>query len=230
VNRLSPGEWIPHKIWRKGDQPIELTDYPVRITPMEVQWGQTKGMTEMTKNEVHPFERAGLGKAPFRYVGQVAQDIEYGQRRLNSRDEAISITTTPGGTCDACGTYIVDMFRVRSADGRESVVGCDCILKVAETIERKKTLQDDVKAMKKAKAKVAAEKKKVKDRVRVQAAITTMDTDTMVQSALGSQPHPYQSMASQGKTMADYVAWMFLNAGLTGQVQAAKIVEGALKG
>lgn len=180
----------------------------------------------MTKTDVHTFEMAGLGKAPFRYVGMVAQDIEYGRRRLNSRDEAVSVTTAPGGTCDACGTYIVDMFRIVSSDGQESVVGCDCILKVAQTVQERKKFDADVKALKKVKAQVAAEKKKLRDKARVQAAIERLP---FVCGTLAEQPHPQKFLASQGKTLLNYVRWMFDNAGLSGQVQAAKIVEQVTK-
>lgn len=181
----------------------------------------------MTNSDIHPFEKAGLGKAPFRYIGQVPQVIQ-GDDRILDVSDGVTFSTKPGGTCDACGTYIVDMFRIVSADGQESVVGCDCIMKVAQTVRQRTQFEADLKALKKAKAKKAAAAKKVKDQARVQASIQTFDTNTRVQSALGSQPHPYQNMASQGKTMADYVSWMFLNAGLTGQVQAAKIVEKAI--
>jgi hypothetical protein len=180
----------------------------------------------MTNSEVHPFEKAGLGKAPFRYIGQVPQDICHGERLLSSRDESVRFTTKPGGTCDACGTYIVDMFRIVSSDGQESVVGCDCILKVSQTVQERKKFEADLKAMKKVKAQVAAEKKKLKDKARVQAAIERLP---FVCGRLNEQPHPNKSLASQGKTMLNYVRWMFDNAGLNGQVQAAKIVESVAK-
>lgn len=51
---------------------------------------------------IHPFERAGLGKAPFRYVGMVAQDLCYGQAILNRAEHeqtGVAVTTKPGGTC-----------------------------------------------------------------------------------------------------------------------------------
>jgi hypothetical protein len=181
----------------------------------------------MTKNDLHPFEKAGLGKAPFRYVGQVAQDICCGERLLSSRDSAVRFTTKPGGTCDACGTYIVNMFRIMSADGQESVVGSDCILKVSQSVQGRKAFDADLKKVQKAARQATADRKKAKDKLRVQAAIERLP---FCRGVLGDMPHPYQSLASQGKTMLDYVRWMFDNAGLSGQVQAARIVEQALEG
>jgi hypothetical protein len=56
---------------------------------------------------LHVFEVAGLGKAPFEYVGS-----------------GIGRTS-----CDYCGTAIVNQFFVASADGKQFVVGCECIKK-----------------------------------------------------------------------------------------------------
>lgn len=91
--------------------------------------------TTTAATTIHPFEARGLGKAPFRLVGLVKQDMAYGQVCLNRAEfdkTGILLTTKPGGTCAYCGTYIVNMFQVRSADGREFHVGCDCAEKVAK--------------------------------------------------------------------------------------------------
>lgn len=73
-----------------------------------------------TAQAIHAFELAGLGKAPFRCVG--------------ARENWFTIpgcpeATKPGGTCDYCSTGIAYEYVIRSADGREFVVGCDCVLK-----------------------------------------------------------------------------------------------------
>lgn len=70
----------------------------------------------------HSFEVAGLGKAPFRFVGFQVNVITYPDG-----------TTKPGGTCDYCGTGIANECAVRSADGKTFKVGCDCIRKVDDS-------------------------------------------------------------------------------------------------
>lgn len=55
----------------------------------------------------HPFERAGLGQAPFRFIG----------------------ATRGRSSCCYCGTAIATKFFVRSADGQTFHAGCDCIAK-----------------------------------------------------------------------------------------------------
>lgn len=80
---------------------------------------------------VHPWERLALGKAPFRVVG-------FDVRKHQPCPEA---PAQPGATCDACGTGIMNVYTIASADGRRFVVGCDC---VAKTYDR--VLIADVKA------------------------------------------------------------------------------------
>lgn len=65
---------------------------------------------------VHPFERAGLGKSPFRCVGCRENWFEmpgFGRK--------------PGGTCDYCGTGILYEYVIKSSDDKNFVVGCDCV-------------------------------------------------------------------------------------------------------
>ena len=78
--------------------------------------------TEITANVgKHAFEVAGLGLAPFRFVGMSVNSITYPDG-----------TTQPGGTCDYCGIGIANECHVLSADGKRFKVGCDCIAKVSD--------------------------------------------------------------------------------------------------
>ena len=45
---------------------------------------------------------------------------------------------------------------------------------------------------------------------------------------LGSKPHPTLWRAQQGETMADWCRWMFVNAGRSGKLNAARVVEQAI--
>lgn len=68
-------------------------------------------VTQSIKPQLHVFEAAGLGKAPFRYFGS-----------------AIGSTC-----CDYCGTHIVNQFIVESADSKRFTVGCECIKKTDDS-------------------------------------------------------------------------------------------------
>ena len=68
-------------------------------------------------NNVHPFEQALLGKAPFRCVR--IQEIVHNGRA--------------GSSCDYCGTSIRWAFFIVSTDGKEFKVGCDCVAKTHDS-------------------------------------------------------------------------------------------------
>jgi hypothetical protein len=175
--------------------------------------------TTTTANDtaVHPFERAGLGRAPFRYVGMVAQDICYGQAILNREEyqrTGILMTTKPGGTCAYCGQYIVQMFNVRSADGRTFHVGCDCIRKVDEKLA--KAIKADVARAAKAK-RVAADKRRT-------ASAATALADEAVRAQLAAMPHPTASFAARGETLLAWCDWTMKYAGAAGRAKVAKVI------
>lgn len=149
-----------------------------------------------TATEIHCFERAGLGKAPFRYVGMEDQTISYGRRVVGSVG-GIDITTQPGTSCDYCGTYIRNIFVVESSDGRRFKVGCECIKKTGdEGLIR--VVQRDVAKRNKAMraARIAEKARKAEAYVR-----------SFTRAELSRHPHPTPSYAAEGLTMDDYVQW-----------------------
>lgn len=70
----------------------------------------------------HAFEIAGLGLAPFRFVGASENVITYPDGSQQA-----------GGSCDYCGTGIRTECHVKSSDGKAFKVGCNCIDKVGDT-------------------------------------------------------------------------------------------------
>lgn len=168
---------------------------------------------------LHPFERAGLGQAPFRYVGMAAQDLCYGQAILNRAEyeqTGIAVTTKPGGTCAYCGTYIVNMYNVRSADGREFHVGSDCVektgdAKLVSAVKREKRAADKAKRAAKA-GNVTVE-------------LATFLVDDEARAKLAALPHP----KLPGLTMLDWSEWMVKRSGATGRAKLLKAVKAALE-
>lgn len=71
---------------------------------------------------IHPWERLGLGLAPFAFAG-------YSESKFVA---APGVPAKPGATCDACGASIMSVFHVTSADGKSFKVGCDCIAKLLD--------------------------------------------------------------------------------------------------
>ena len=74
----------------------------------------------------HPFEKAGLGKAPFSCTG-VSENV------WDNGDG----TTKAGGVCDYCGTGIRWEFWIKGsiAGAKQFKVGCDCVAKTGWGIE-----------------------------------------------------------------------------------------------
>ncbi len=174
--------------------------------------------SEITSSEtLRVFERSGLGKAPFRFVGMIHQDIAYGEAVISRGEKGGGmITTKPGGTCDHCGAYIVNMFQIESSDGKRFKVGSDCVLKTGDA-GLKKIVQAKVSELNK--ARTAARNAEKIETLRIQLA------DASIRAKLREFPHPY---GFKGMTLLSFADYMFLRGGISGKVKAAKKVAEAI--
>lgn len=109
----------------------------------------------------HAFERAGLGLAPFRYVGM---------------HEKVYVAYTgapvqPAGTCEYCGNGIRYCCQIRSADGKEFVVGTDCVWKVnaENNVANVQAMESDTKKLAREKRQARAQAKREKRQAEYQA-------------------------------------------------------------
>lgn len=167
----------------------------------------------MTTEATHPFERAGLGAAPFRFLGIEEQDMRHG-RVVVGRGTASEVETQAGGTCAFCGNFILVMCRVESADGRRFHVGSDCVEKVDDTALRA--------TVKRAVAKRRNAQRREREAARIAAAKAMLP---QVRDAIAAEPHPLAWRAEKGDTLADWCDWMLANAGKSGSIRAAKVIE-----
>lgn len=167
--------------------------------------------TQDTVSTVHPFEACGLGKAPFRFVGMVQQDICYGEAILNRAEfqrTGVALTTKPGGTCAFCGNYIVRMFQIESADGRRFHVGCDCVEKTGDQKLARSVHREELRVERdKRAAKATAQK----------AELAALLTDEGVRAKLSPET----------LRRAD---WMLERAGAAGRARTLKAVRLELQG
>jgi hypothetical protein len=129
---------------------------------------------------IHIFEAAGLGKAPFTYVGYYVKS----------------------GSCDYCGTAIINNFSVQSSDNKIFKVGCDCIEKSGDS-----GLKKVVCSIKSKIAKQKRELKKVKDKENFDQLLISHEV------FLKSLPHPY-SWATN-KNRLDYFKYIGYKHGST---------------
>ena len=160
---------------------------------------------------IHPFEKAGLGKAPFKFVGM--REIAF---------VIPGVMNKAGGSCDYCGTGIRWACDIVGADGKRFKVGTDCVRKVHA--KGTPLLNEMELAMKNAKAAVAAKKAAVaaeKLAARVKVAETKLEA---APELLKGAPHPF---GFGGKTLRDYVEFLLRFGGAAGRTKACKFVETA---
>lgn len=156
--------------------------------------------TDPRSPTIHPFERAGLGVAPFAFVG-----VEKNWFCAYPGDPG-----KPGGSCDYCGTGIAYEYWVQDATGKRFKVGSDCAGKLART-DASIACPDRVLAdIKHAAHRLAREQRWAREMVRegeAAAAVKALLADEAVVASLQSRPHPHAALADRW-TAYDYVDWL----------------------
>jgi len=163
---------------------------------------------EAVGSVVHIFERAGLGKAPFRLMAT----------NVNKYQACPGAPIQPGGTCDYCGSSIMYEFFIRSQDGKTFKVGSDCVCKT-EDAGLRRVVNAKVREMK---IKATHERQDA----RIAAAHALLPS---VEAKLRALPHPQDWRAAAGESKFSQIAWYLANAGRKGQLWAAKEIEEAAK-
>ena len=164
---------------------------------------------------IHAFEKAGLGKAPFRYIGAE-------ERRGPIKTVVNGVETTVGapgqamGSCDFCGQGIAICCRIDSADGKRFTVGIDCVRRTGDA-GLKAASDKKIRAIKK-KARLENQAKRI-------AAAKEAIKGPVLMVALERRPHPQAHIWKRRKSLLNFVEWMFENAGRAGQMRAVKAVE-----
>jgi hypothetical protein len=85
--------------------------------------------------QIHKFEFAGLGQAPFRVVGLFSFPskslAEHNPNAYNNHMQSIPKDVVCG-SCAFCHTALTHNYIVQSADGKKFVVGSDCVKKTGD--------------------------------------------------------------------------------------------------
>jgi hypothetical protein len=217
-----PSDATTHTVPSRPDATIRAIPAQPDASTASVEGDIAVSCAERERGMMHPFEKAGLGKAPFRFVGMAQQDRLYGQVILNREEyekTGIALTTTPGGTCAFCGTGIIRMYDILSADGKRFHVGCECVNRT----EDKKL----VKAVAAARRVIdRAARKSLADRK--DAELKTLLADDRARAKLSSLPHPNAYKADQGCTMLDYAEFMATHSGAKGTAKVLRLIKTAI--
>ncbi len=162
----------------------------------------------------HPFERAGLGVAPFRVVGVCEKR---GPIRTVLASGVVSEVGGPGqpmGTCSYCSQGIAICYAVRSADGKTFDVGSECVNRTNTPIEPKVVRELNAKARDRRNA-VADERV-----ARTRELLARED----VRAALAAQAAGGDGW-NASRPMLERVEWLLAHAGRSGKVRACRLVE-----
>jgi hypothetical protein len=157
----------------------------------------------MDEKLIHKYEDRGLGKAPYKYLGEwecpsphMAGNNPEAFRRIVADAPRVDIGTL--NVCQYCGAVLMINHIVLSADGKRFAVGSECIRKYGEeSVIRALTKAERIRN----KAKRAAYlEKRAKE---YDAIFATIADD------LSRQDHPSEYYRKQGKTLRDYMLFVY---------------------
>ncbi len=151
---------------------------------------------------IHTFEQAGLGKAPYKYLGVSENRFPLGGGEWK-----------PGGCCDYCFTGILYEFAFRSADGKFFKVGSECIYKSGDHGLRK--------VVDAAVNKIKLEQRHAIEKVKLEEVKALMGLD-VVRDALIALPHSNKVRAAKGENRWMEANWYMANAGTKGKLSWLK--------
>lgn len=170
--------------------------------------------TRVDETRIHKFERAGLGRAPFYYIGSETKTFVPAPGEM----------PRAGSSCDYCSTSIAIVHWIQgSAPGdKRFKVGSDCVEKMGGAGLRV--------AVESAERKMAREKRRLRAR-----AVADDVRDSLarpdVRAALASQPHPkgFRNRDTGAPlTLLDWAEWMLANAGTRGRAAVRTAIKQAV--
>jgi hypothetical protein len=168
-----------------------------------------------TTDKLHPFESAGLGKAPFKFVG-FYRDI--GPKPMGDGMTTIGAPGQPMGTCDYCLNGIANCYQIASADGKHFVVGCDCVDKLCNptNLPASRLAHDKVyQAVKAAQRKATNEARQLREKAKIAEGQKWADENEQLLRATQNGFRP-------GESLWDQYVWFMNNAGNAGKIKILK--------
>lgn len=168
-----------------------------------------------TPTSNHPFERAELGVAPFRCVR-----VEYriGPIRTvlaNGVTQEIGSPGQPMGTCAYCFQGIAECCVIRDANGKEFIVGNQCVAKAARDYGQSSQLERDRKA-------ALREARHERERTVALETRWRLEHDAELRALLVATPHP---LKFDGKSMLDWALWMMNASGMAGRTKVRRAID-----
>jgi len=170
---------------------------------------------------IHTFEKAGLGKAPFRYIGCTHR---VGPIRIPQKDGTTLEIGSPGqpmGSCAYCGQGIADCCEIKSADGKLFIVGNVCVGKTYDA--------GLINKVKREIGRARSARRKEGEALRILEAKKAFKANREVFEALPHSRGFKCRDTGTALTAADEIDWLLSNAGHTGKFKVTKKIEKVLK-
>jgi hypothetical protein len=169
---------------------------------------------------VHPWERAGLGKAPFFYLGVSEKRGPIVIEQRDGTTLTIGSEGQPMGSCAYCGLGIAECHHVRSSDGKKFTVGCDCIRRVYG--DDRAPVRAKAEAASRKLRNAAAKARRAAKSTTEQAELDALLADEGTRAKLAALPGP------RFGTLLEHAEFMARKAGAAGRARALKAIRAAL--
>ena len=159
-------------------------------------------------NTIHTFTEHGLGRAPFWCTG-------FAQETYQAAPDA---PVQPGASCAYCGTGIINVFMIRSADGKVSKIGSTCINKSGD--------RGLINITRRELNRLNAPKKKARAKARVEHARQLIMIPLVIR-ALAEHPSPNEYRAqNNNETARDWAEFMLNECwGDSGKMEAVRYIK-----
>lgn len=173
---------------------------------------------------MHPWESAGLGKAPFVCVGT-------GREVFQAVRGDPNCPIQPGTSCDYCGQGIMLVCYVASSDGKRFKVGFDCAAKLNSAVNKAHMFADETaKFMADVRRKrLAMERgKRATKAETIRAQLDAWLADEAVRAKLEAMPHPKGFLSretGEPMTLLEWSEWMAENSGAAGRKKVADAIR-----
>ena len=160
---------------------------------------------------LHVFERAGLGKYPFRWLG--ARETVW-QAYPGAPKQA-------GTTCDYCGQGIMTACDLQSADGKRFKVGCDCVMRSGDAgLLKAYKASPSLRKLNRAKAAAKA--------ARVEAEWNALMADAGNRAKLDAVKLPPPWQGGPERTLLSSLEWTWSRCGAAGRARYLKTLKAKL--
>ena len=117
------------------------------------------------------------------------------------------------GSCDYCGNGIALCCQIRSADGKEFIVGSDCVRKTGDRGLCREVDRDRRKLQ------------VTREEGRINSMRERVESDADLRCMLSGKTHPQDWRHEQGESLLDSVEWMMRNAGHSGRINTVRRIE-----